>query len=127
MARDADNPIQVDVETDYVPAESDPEADRFVFSYTITISNAGERKARLLTRHWIITDGNGEKREVSGEGVIGEQPELAPGERFRYSSGAILETPVGTMTGHYGMEDSEGHRFRAPIGTFRLSVPGVLH
>jgi len=119
--------IQVRVKTEYLEGQSDPEADRFVFAYTITISNQGEVAARLMTRHWIITDSNGKVQEVRGDGVVGEQPHLNPGENFRYSSGAILETPVGSMEGSYQMVADDGSRFDAPISPFRLAVPGLLH
>ena len=121
------NDIRVDVETAYVPAQSDPEQKRFVFSYTITIRNQGEVPAKLLTRHWIITDANGKVQEVRGEGVVGEQPHIKPGEGFRYSSGAVLETPVGAMQGAYQLVNDRGVTFDAPIAPFRLAVPGMLH
>jgi ApaG protein len=121
------NDIRVDVETAYVAAQSDPEENRFVFSYTITIRNQGVIPAKLLTRHWLITDANGKVQEVRGEGVVGEQPRINPGEGFRYSSGAILETPVGTMQGDYQMLNDRGQHFDAPIAPFRLAVPGMLH
>lgn len=121
------NDIRVDVETAYVAAQSDPEENRFVFSYTITIRNQGAVPAKLLTRHWLITDANGKVQEVRGEGVVGEQPHIKPGEGFRYSSGAVLETPVGTMQGDYQMLSDQGQEFDAPIAPFRLAVPGMLH
>jgi ApaG protein len=120
------NKIRVEVETSYVDEQSDPAEHRFVFSYTITIRNEGEVPARLLTRHWIITDANGKVQEVRGDGVVGEQPHLQPGQGFRYSSGAVLETPVGAMQGSYEMIDDEGQRFDAPIQPFRLAMPGIL-
>ena len=126
-AVDTPNDIRVDVETTYVPAQSDPEQKRFVFSYTITIRNQGEVPAKLLTRHWIITDANGKVQEVRGEGVVGEQPHIKPGEGFRYSSGAVLETPVGAMQGAYQLVNDRGVTFDAPIAPFRLAVPGMLH
>ena len=119
--------IRIQVVTDYIDEQSAPEADRYVFSYTITISNAGNVPARLLSRHWIITDANGKVQEVSGDGVVGEQPHLNPGEQFRYSSGAVLETPVGSMQGLYRMQADNGLSFDAPIAPFTLAVPGVLH
>lgn len=118
--------IRVEVETSYLDEQSSPSEQRYVFSYTITIRNEGQRSAKLLTRHWIITDANGKVKEVRGEGVVGEQPRLEPGQGFRYSSGAILETPVGTMEGSYQMVDAEGQRFDAPIAPFRLAIPGIL-
>ena len=119
--------IGIQVITDYVDDQSEPSADRYVFAYTITITNNGDVPARLISRHWIITDANGKVQEVSGDGVVGEQPYLNPGEEFRYSSGAVLETPVGAMQGLYRMESDNGVNFDAPIAPFTLAVPGVLH
>ncbi len=119
--------IRIDVVTDYIDDQSEPEANRYVFAYTITICNNGDVPARLISRHWVITDANGKVQEVSGEGVVGEQPYLIPGEEFRYSSGAVLETPVGAMQGLYRMEADNGVNFDAPIAPFTLAVPGVLH
>ena len=123
------NPYDIDVQVDtiYLPSESDPDDNRYVFAYTITIENQGTVPAQLLKRHWIITDANGKVQEVSGDGVVGEQPHLNPGEEFRYSSGAVLETPVGAMQGLYRMEADNGVNFDAPIAPFTLAVPGVLH
>jgi ApaG protein len=118
--------ISIEVETSYLDEQSSPSEQRYVFSYTITIRNEGERSAQLLTRHWIITDANGKVKEVRGDGVVGEQPRLDPGQGFRYSSGAILETPVGTMQGSYQMIDAGGERFDTPIAPFRLAIPGIL-
>ena len=119
--------IRVDVETNFVDEQSDPRERRFVFAYTITIRNEGQVPARLMTRHWIITDANGKVQEVRGDGVVGEQPYLKPGQGFRYSSGAILETPVGAMQGTYQMVTDDGQHFDAPIAPFTLAMPGVLH
>jgi ApaG protein len=119
--------IVVAVATSYIEEQSDPREKRFVFAYTITIKNEGEVPARLLTRHWIITDANGKVQEVHGEGVVGEQPHLKPGQGFRYSSGAVLETPVGVMQGSYQMVADDGERFDAPIAPFSLAMPGVVH
>ena len=119
--------IRIDVVTDYVDEQSEPDADRYVFAYTITIVNNGNVAATLLSRHWVITDANGKVQEVSGDGVVGEQPHLKPGEEFRYSSGAVLETPVGAMQGLYRMESEGGINFDAPIAPFTLAVPGLLH
>jgi ApaG protein len=119
--------IRVSVETSFIPDQSDPGSQRYVFAYTITILNEGTEAARLLRRHWLITDANGKVQEVRGDGVVGEQPHLAPGQGFRYSSGAILETPVGTMQGSYQMVADGGARFDAPIAPFRLAAPGLLH
>ena len=119
--------IRVDVDTSYLEDQSDPKERRYVFSYTITLRNEGKVPARLLTRHWIITDSNGKVQEVRGEGVVGEQPYLKPGQGFRYSSGAVLETPVGAMQGSYQMVSDDGEQFDAPIAAFRLAMPGLLH
>ena len=118
--------IRVDVDTSYLAEQSNPGERRYVFSYTITIRNEGSVPARLLTRHWVITDSNGKVQEVRGEGVVGEQPYLKPGQGFRYSSGAVLETPVGAMQGSYQMVTDEGAQFDAPIAAFRLAMPGLL-
>jgi ApaG protein len=119
--------ISVEVETSYLEDQSEPRERRYVFSYTITIRNEGEVAARLLTRHWVITDANGRVQEMRGDGVVGEQPYLKPGQGFRYSSGAVLETPVGAMQGSYQMLGDDGARFDAPIPVFRLAMPGMLH
>lgn len=119
--------IGIDVAANYVDDQSEPDSDRYVFAYTITIANNGELPARLISRHWVITDANGKVQEVTGDGVVGEQPHLNPGEVFRYSSGAILETPVGAMQGLYRMEADNGVNFDAPIAPFTLAVPGLLH
>src|SRR5690606_8692029 len=100
---------------------------RYVFAYTINIRNRGSVPARLLGRHWIITDANGKVQEVEGEGVVGEQPWLQPGEAFEYTSGAMLETDLGTMEGHYQMLADDGTQFDAPIPAFTLTVPRTLH
>lgn len=122
-----DYAIKVEAVAQYVEAQSLPEQHRYVFAYTITISNKGTIAARLLTRHWIITDANGKVQQVRGEGVVGENPHLRPGESFRYTSGAVLETPVGTMRGSYQMKADDGTLFDAPIEAFTLSIPRTLH
>jgi len=127
MIQSARNSIKVDVETQYVEAQSEPEANRYVFAYTITISNNGEIAARLLNRHWIITDADGKVQEVKGEGVVGQRPYLQPGENFRYTSGTVIATPVGSMRGSYEMLSDEGMHFEAQIAPFSLAVPRVLH
>ncbi|MDH3281055.1 MAG: Co2+/Mg2+ efflux protein ApaG [Gammaproteobacteria bacterium] len=119
--------IDVKVKTAFVEAQSDPLADRYVFAYTITITNVGTVAAQLLTRHWIITDAHDKVQEVQGEGVVGEQPHLAPGTSFQYTSGAVLETPVGTMGGSYQMVADDGTRFDTEIPVFTLCVPRALH
>lgn len=120
------NKIRVDVETNYLDEQSDPNEHRYVFAYTITIRNEGHVPAKLLSRRWLITDANGKVLEVRGEGVVGEQPHLQPGQGFRYSSGTVLETPVGAMEGTYFMRTDDGQDFDAPIAAFRLAMPGVL-
>ena len=121
------NNIQVDVETRYVEEQSNPEQNYYVFAYTITIRNKGQQAAQLLTRHWVITDSNEKVQEVRGDGVVGEQPLLEPGEQFVYTSGTMLETAVGTMKGSYQMLADDGSRFDAEIDEFVLSTPRVLH
>lgn len=119
--------IRITVATDYLADQSDPAAERFVFSYTITIANAGNIAAQLISRHWIITDADGRVQEVRGLGVVGNQPLLQPGEQFEYTSGCALNTPVGTMKGSYQMVAEDGTQFDAPIDEFVLSMPRVLH
>lgn len=119
--------IQVSVETEYLPEQSDAENQRWVFAYHIRIHNHGKQTARLLTRHWVITDGEERTREVYGEGVVGEQPSIAPGQAFQYSSGAVLETEVGTMHGSFQMLAEDGTCFDADIPAFTLAAPRALH
>jgi ApaG protein len=127
MGEETQHMISVDVDTRYLEDQSAPDEQRFVFAYTITIRNRGEVPARLLTRHWVITDANGKVQEVRGEGVVGEQPHLKPGQGFRYTSGAVLETPVGAMQGSYQMLADDGVRFDAAIPPFTLAIPGTIH
>ena len=119
--------VQVGVETQFIDEQSQPQHDRYVFAYTITIQNVGAVAAQLMTRHWIITDANGKVQEVRGDGVVGEQPHLQPGEAFRYTSAAMIETPVGSMQGSYQMVADDGVEFDAPIDAFSLSMPRTLH
>ena len=119
--------IRVSVTTRFLDDQSEPANNRYAFAYTINIANTGSMPAKLLTRHWIITDANGRVQEVRGDGVVGEQPRLKPGEGFEYTSGAILETAVGTMRGSYQMLADDGRRFDAPIAPFTLSIPRTLH
>ncbi len=121
------NDIIVEVLPQYIESQSSPSDNRYVFAYTITITNAGSVAAKLLSRHWLITDSNGKVQEVSGDGVIGEQPHLKSGESFRYSSGAIIETPVGIMQGQYTMRSDHGDNFKAAIPQFTLSIPRTIH
>jgi len=119
--------VKVEVSTNYIEEQSVPEENRFVFSYTVTISNQGSVAAKLLTRHWYITNADNDVQEVFGEGVVGEQPYLKPGEEFEYTSGTIIETPVGSMHGSYQMIADDGTRFDAQIQAFSLSVPHALN
>lgn len=119
--------IQVNVESTYIEAQSAPDQGRFVFAYTVTIHNSGDVPAKLLSRHWLITDSNGKIQEVQGDGVVGEQPHLQPGESFQYTSGTMIETSVGSMRGTYQMIADDGVEFDADIPAFTLSVPRVLH
>jgi ApaG protein len=119
--------IRVNARTTYLADQSDEAAGRYVFAYTITITNAGSVPAQLISRHWIITDANEKTQEVRGLGVVGEQPLLKPRESFEYTSGTAIATGVGTMRGSYRMVASDGHEFDAPIEQFTLSVPRVLH
>ena len=119
--------IKIEVATRYLPEQSAPTENRFVFAYTITIRNRGEQAVRLLSRHWRITDANNRVQEVRGDGVVGEQPLIEPGDSYTYTSGSMLETPVGTMEGSYQMIDTDGGRFDAPIAVFSLAQPGALH
>jgi ApaG protein len=119
--------IRVTARSAFLPEQSDEQAERYVFAYTIRITNEGEASAQLMSRHWIITDAANQIQEVRGLGVIGEQPVLRPGESFEYSSGSSLPTPVGTMRGTYQMVAEDGTQFDAEIPSFTLSVPRVLH
>ena len=119
--------MQVMVESRYLPQESDPSAQRYVFAYTITIENKTGEVSQLLNRHWIITDGQGEVEEVHGPGVVGQQPRIQPGQGFRYTSGAILKTPVGVMRGHYEFVTDAGQNFDVEIPQFSLAVSELVH
>jgi len=121
------NKIIVEASPLYIESQSSPDESRYVFAYTITITNVGISPAKLLSRHWLITDSNGKIQEVRGEGVIGEQPYLKPGESYRYTSGAMIETPVGIMQGKYLMRSESGDQFKAPVPQFTLSIPRTLH
>jgi ApaG protein len=126
MSQDRYN-ILVQARARFLDDQSDPAEPRFAFGYTIRLRNDGAVAAQLLSRHWIITDGNGKVEEVRGEGVVGQQPTLQPGEGFEYSSGAVLETAIGSMRGSYQMLADDGTRFEAPIAAFTLSVPRALN
>jgi ApaG protein len=119
--------VAVTAHSTYLPDQSDEEEDRFVFAYTIRITNTGNVSAQLVSRHWIITDADNQVQEVRGMGVVGEQPLLKPGDTFEYSSGSSIPTAVGTMRGSYQLVAEDGTRFEASIPEFTLSVPRVLH
>jgi len=127
MAEASKYEIMVGAKPQFLDEQSDVEAGRFVFAYTISIRNAGSVGAQLISRHWIITDGDGKVQEVRGLGVVGNQPFLKPGESFEYTSGCALTTPVGTMRGSYQMTAEDGTQFEAPIPEFTLAMPRVLH
>lgn len=124
---ESDIPIDIEIRTRYLPEQSAPSDQRYAFAYTITIINRGNEAVRLLNRHWLITDAHNRVREVRGAGVVGEQPLIAAGDSFEYTSGAVLETAVGTMQGSYEMISSSGRTFNAPIQAFSLAQPGALH
>ena len=119
--------IQIVALVRHLAEQSDEADNRFVFSYTITVTNNGQGTVQLLSRHWVITDSNNQVQEVRGQGVVGEQPVIKPGQSFEYTSGTVLSTPVGTMTGSYQMVAEDGTKFEVPIPQFVLSVPRVLH
>ena len=119
--------IRIKVTTNYLKEQSAPDENRYVFSYTINIKNLGNDSAKLISRQWIITDSNGNIQEVNGDGVVGQQPNINPGEEFTYTSGTIIKTPVGTMEGRYFMEDINNKMFEAPIAPFTLAVPGLIN
>ncbi len=119
--------INIDVNTWFVEKESDTQAQRYVFAYTITIENVGDEAGQLLNRHWYVTDGGGDVQEVQGPGVVGKQPRIVPGESFCYTSAAVLATPVGSMHGSYEFQRDNGALFDVPIQAFSLSVPNVVH
>lgn len=119
--------IQVSVQVRYLADQSNESDNRHVFAYTITLTNEGEYAVQLLSRHWIIKDANNHVQEVKGKGVVGEQPVIKPGESFEYTSGTVLATQVGTMSGSYQMQVVDGGEFSVPIPQFVLSVPRVLH
>ncbi|MCK0537391.1 Co2+/Mg2+ efflux protein ApaG [Alcanivorax quisquiliarum] len=119
--------IDIEVHTEFLPEQSDAESNRWVFAYHITLRNDGDQPARLMTRHWVITDGEERTHEVHGEGVIGETPLLAPGQSFSYTSGAVLETSIGSMHGSYQMLADDGTCFDAPVPAFTLAPPHTLH
>lgn len=127
MTEEVNYTIKVTVVTQYIEAESNPDANRYVFAYTIAIENVGNIASRLISRHWIITDANNRVQEVKGKGVVGEQPYLRPGESFQYTSGTMMETPVGSMQGSYQMVADDDQHFNAIIEPFTLALPRMLN
>lgn len=121
------NKFTVRALTHFVEEQSDPSENRYVFSYTITIENNSEQDAQLFSRKWIITDANGKKAVITGEGVVGEQPVIKAGSEYSYTSGAVIDTPVGAMQGHYEMQNTLGDSFIIEIPAFRLATPNILH
>ncbi len=119
--------IEIQVTPEFLGDQSEPDKDQFVFSYHITIINHGNENAQLISRHWLINDANGKAQEVRGMGVVGQQPLLKPGETYSYSSGAVINTPVGTMQGSYQMLTDDGREFDVPIPVFTLAKPGLIH
>lgn len=119
--------IEIQVEVRFIERESDPENSRFVFAYTITVGNESPEPAQLMNRYWRITNAEGQVEEVAGPGVVGKQPRIKPGEAFRYTSAAVLETPVGSMEGHYEFLRDSGETFQVAIPAFSLSQPNVVH
>ena len=121
------DPIKIQVYTQYLEEQSDPELGRYAFAYTIDITNEGDESVQLINRHWLITDDNNRTEEVKGSGVVGLQPQIPPGQTFQYTSGAVLGTELGTMHGSYQMRTANGRVFKAAIPTFLLSTPHTLH
>lgn len=121
------NNIDISVTTQYLASQSVPADNQYVFAYTITITNNGTEAVQLIDRAWQITDADRKVTRVAGEGVVGQQPRLDPGESFSYTSGTVMATPLGSMQGHYGMIDSKGESFKVAIPAFRLAVPNILH
>ena len=119
--------IEVSTKTAYLSGQSHPEAEQYVFSYTITITNHSDNMVKLLSRYWQITDANGDTTIVEGEGVIGQQPSIPPAESFTYTSGSMLKTPLGTMEGRYYMKDHNGDEIKVKIPVFRLAIPNILN
>lgn len=119
--------IKIEIATRFLPNQSDPESHRFVFSYEITITNENNQAVKLLSRRWVVTDGNEHVQEIEGEGVVGEQPVIQAHDSYKYTSGTVLATHVGSMFGHYSMETAEGEPFNAPIPAFTLAQPNALH
>ncbi|MGF1909048.1 Co2+/Mg2+ efflux protein ApaG [Vibrio kasasachensis] len=119
--------IKIQVHSRYIAEQSDPESNRYIFAYLITIKNLSTETVQLFSRHWLITDANGKKLAIEGEGVVGQQPFIAGHDEYTYTSGTAIETPVGVMQGHYIMLDAKGKEFTAEIEPFRLAIPNILN
>ncbi|MGP4123620.1 MAG: Co2+/Mg2+ efflux protein ApaG [Sodalis sp. (in: enterobacteria)] len=119
--------VCIQVQSMYIETQSQPEKNRYVFAYTITLRNLGRQRVQLMRRYWLITNANGQDIEVQGEGVVGEKPQILPGDEFQYTSGAVLETPIGTMQGHYDMINDQGQGFQVAIPVFRLAIPSLIN
>lgn len=119
--------IKINVQTKYLPEQSQPEQERYVFAYMIRIKNLSLQEVQLLSRRWLITDSNGKQLSIEGEGVVGEKPIIAANDDYTYTSGTAIETPVGVMEGHYIMIDEAGNEFQVPIDPFRLAIPNILN
>ena len=119
--------IKIDVTTRHLPDHPANTDEKYAFAYQIVITNESDLPVQLISRYWLITDGSGKKSEVQGEGVIGKQPNIAPGENFEYTSGAVIDTPVGTMEGYYQMQTEDGDMFKVPIDVFTLAVPNIIN
>ncbi|WP_432455950.1 MULTISPECIES: Co2+/Mg2+ efflux protein ApaG [unclassified Agarivorans] len=127
MSNTPEYQLDIEVESGFLPEHSAPEEHKFAFYYTVTIRNCGSQALQLMRRYWLITDGNGDENEVTGDGVVGKQPHLQPEKSFTYTSSALLATEVGVMQGYYTLVDPEGNEFEAEIPAFRLSLPNKLH
>ena len=123
----SDSAVHITVETEFLPDHQSSKDNKYAFAYCVNLTNNGNTSVQLISRYWLITDANGVKNEVYGDGVIGEQPHIDVGKSYSYVSGALLDTPVGTMEGYYEMRSSDGSLFKAPIEVFRLYVPGSIH
>lgn len=119
--------IKVDVSTRHLPDHPANTDEKYAFAYQIVITNESDIPVQLISRYWLITDGSGKKSEVQGDGVIGKQPKIAPGGNFEYTSGAVIDTPVGTMEGYYQMQTEDGDMFKVPIDVFTLAVPNIIN
>ena len=124
---DPEYSFDIKVKTEFLADQSEPSRNRYVFAYKISITNNGQQRAQVMNRKWVITDGDGKIQEVAGEGIVGQQPVIDPGQQYQYTSGTVLETKVGSMTGFYGMLGADGYEFDTKIPFFTLSSPNALH